>query len=114
MTPTVKPVSSDHPTVLEKVVVIDRSSQGSPKYDFPKLSWKVTNAMVHMSTVCTTASHVDLVQVVASRGGSHSQTCAPFAVLTKNVGSKQQFFLLLVAWERENLIFRAKNAGRVT
>ena len=42
-------------------------------------------------------SYVDLVQAVASRGGSHSQICAVVAALKRNVGSWQHFFLLLVA-----------------
>ena len=59
---------------------------------------------------------VNLVQALASCGGFNfwplSQTCAVVAVLTVNVGSKQRFFLLLVAKDRENPAVGAKNAGR--
>ena len=67
----------DHPTVQEKMVIIDRWSrkQGSPKYDFPKLFRTVAIVVVWTRSVHATQSHIDLLQAVASRDGSHSQTC---------------------------------------
>ena len=47
-------------------------------------------------TVNETTSYVNLVQAVASCGGSHSQICVVVAVFIGNMGSKKQFFLLLV------------------
>ena len=41
-----------------------------------------------------------------------SQTCALVALLTVNGGSKERFFLLLVAKDRENPAVDAKNPGR--
>ena len=72
-THTVKPALSDHPTVQEKVVVIDRWSlkQGSwIQADFSKLCWTVANVVERTRTIYVTISHVDLVQAVASCGGS--------------------------------------------
>ena len=70
---TVKPALSDHPTVQEKVVVIDRWSlkQGSLNSGrFSMLCWTVANVVVRMRTINATISHVDLVEAVASCGGS--------------------------------------------
>ena len=70
---TVKPALSDHPTVQEKVVVIDRWSlkQGSLNSGrFSKLCWTVANVVERMRTINATISHVDRVQAVASCGGS--------------------------------------------
>ena len=70
---TVKPALSDHPTVQEKVVVIDRWSlkQGSLKSGIhSKLCWTLANVVERTRTIYVAISHVDLVQAVASCGGS--------------------------------------------
>ena len=57
---TVKPALSDHPTVQEKVVVIDRWSlkQGSwIQADFWKLCWTVANVVERTRTIYVTISH---------------------------------------------------------
>ena len=119
---TVKPVLSDHPMVQEKVVVVDRwslkqGSSGLPRKqtDFSKLCWRVTSVVHVVRTrlvFATIISHTNLVQAVASCSGSLT-TCAVVAVVTVNVGSKQWFFLLLVAKDSENPAVQwCKNPGR--
>ena len=52
--------------------------------------------MVRMHTINATISHVDLVQAVASCGGFLANLRWG-GCFKRNVGSKQGFFLLLVA-----------------
>ena len=70
---TVKPTLSDHPTVQEKEVVIDRWTR------FPEFRpifrsfverWTVSSVVERTRTIYATISHLDLVQAVASCGGS--------------------------------------------
>ena len=73
----------------------------------------MANVVVRTRTIYTTAGHVDLVQAVISHAGSLSQTCAVVAVRTRNAGSKQSMFYLLVAKDRGNPVVGARNGGRV-
>ena len=96
---TVKPALSDHPTVQEKVVVIDRWSlkQGSLN------SGQFFEALLNIGERRGTHAY-DLRNDKSRRPGTpvprevvFSQTCAVVVVFKENLGSKQRFFLLLVA-----------------
>ena len=111
---TVKPALSNHPTVQEKVVVIDRWSlkQGSLNSGrFSKLCWTVANVVVRMRTINATISHVDRVQAVApaSCGGSLANLrCG--GCFKRECGVKARIFLAFGG--RENPAVGAKNPGR--
>ena len=96
---TVKPALSDHPTVQEKVVVIDRWSlkQGSLNSGrFSKLSWTVANVVVRMRTINATISHVDRVQAATPFGGALANLrCG--GCFKRECGVKARIFLALVA-----------------
>ena len=57
----------------------------------------MANVVARTHTIFATISHVDLVKEGWPRVVVVSQTCAVVVVFGENAGSKQRFFLLVVA-----------------